>query len=64
MAEQQAQASGAATTEGSLLDDILSETQLKPTDDGYDVTRKGIQAFITEGASGELNAMFSPRVEN
>jgi type VI secretion system protein ImpC len=36
------------TTTTSLLDDILSETQLKPTDEGYDVTKKGIQAFISE----------------
>jgi type VI secretion system protein ImpC len=39
----------ATTTEStSLIDDILGETQLKPTDDGYDVTRKGVQAFLTE----------------
>lgn len=49
MADQQRSAGGAAvTTEGSLLDSILSETQLKPSDEGYDVTRKGVQAFITE----------------
>lgn len=43
-------AGGAAeTTEAtSLIDDILGETQLRPTDDGYDVTRKGVQAFLTE----------------
>lgn len=49
MAEEQTQAAaGAVTTDASLIDDILSETKLKPTDDGYDVTKKGIQAFITE----------------
>jgi type VI secretion system protein ImpC len=50
MAEQKAAAGAAAetTTEGSLLDDILGETQLKPQDEGYEVTRKGVQAFITE----------------
>jgi type VI secretion system protein ImpC len=32
----------------SIIDDILGETQLKPTDEGYDVTRKGVQAFLTE----------------
>jgi type VI secretion system protein ImpC len=51
MAEQ-SQGGGAAAAETteqvSLLDDILSETQLKPSDEGYDVTRKGVQAFITE----------------
>lgn len=47
---EQTQTSGAAaaTTEGSLLDEILGETQLKPSDEGYDVTKKGVQAFITE----------------
>jgi type VI secretion system protein ImpC len=36
------------TTEGSLLDEILSETKLSPSDEGYEVARRGVQAFITE----------------
>jgi type VI secretion system protein ImpC len=52
MAEQQrAGAPAAATTEAaapSLIDEILSITQLKPTDEGYDITRQGVQAFLTE----------------
>jgi len=36
------------TTEGSLLDDILKETRLKPSDEGYGVAKKGIEAFIGE----------------
>jgi len=32
----------------SLLDQILQETKLSPTDDGYDVARKGVSAFISE----------------
>ncbi|AKF82213.1 type VI secretion protein [Myxococcus fulvus 124B02] len=32
----------------SLLDEILSETKMKPNDDGYDVARRGVQAFIAE----------------
>ena len=50
MSEEQAQGAGAAaaTTEMSLLDEILSETKLKPTDDGYDIAKKGVQAFIAE----------------
>ena len=52
MTERQGKAgppAAATTTEAtSIIDDILSETQLKPTDEGYDVTRKGIQAFLTE----------------
>ena len=43
------QAGGAATTEdASLLDQILSETRLAPNDEGYDVARKGVAAFISE----------------
>lgn len=34
--------------ESSLLDQILQETRLVPTDDGYDVARKGVSAFIAE----------------
>jgi type VI secretion system protein ImpC len=49
MAEKSQSSAAATTTEtSSLLDDILGETALKPTDEGYDVTRKGVQAFITE----------------
>jgi type VI secretion system protein ImpC len=46
----------ATTTEGSLLDDILSETKLTPTDDGYDVTRMGIKALMKE--------LLSPKHQN
>jgi type VI secretion system protein ImpC len=60
MADQTQVAAGEAaattTTEASLLDDILSETQLKPTDEGYDVTRKGIQALMKE--------LLSPKHQN
>ena len=50
MAEEQAAggAAAATTSEGSLLDEILGETKLTPTDEGYDTTRKGVQAFIAE----------------
>jgi type VI secretion system protein ImpC len=50
MAQEETQAAAAATTtmEGSLLEEILGATQMKPSDDGYDVARKGVQAFIAE----------------
>jgi type VI secretion system protein ImpC len=52
MADEQAAGGAAAattTTEStSLLDDILKETQLKPADEGYDVAKKGVNAFIAE----------------
>lgn len=35
-------------TSASLIDEILAESRIKPKDDGYDVARKGVQAFITE----------------
>ena len=60
MAESEPQAAGegltATTTEASLLDDILSETKLVPTDEGYDVTRTGIKALLKE--------LMSPKHQN
>jgi type VI secretion system protein ImpC len=43
---QQGQA--AAAEGGSLLDEILSESKIKPTDEGYDVARKGVAAFVAD----------------
>jgi type VI secretion system protein ImpC len=52
MAEQENQAAtaeaGTTTTEGGLLEEILGATQMKPSDDGYDVARKGVHAFVAE----------------
>lgn len=36
------------TTEVSILDQILGETKLAPSDEGYDVARRGVAAFIAE----------------
>lgn len=38
----------AAAEEVSLLDEIVQATKLKPTDEGYAITRQGVQAFIDE----------------
>jgi len=46
--QQKSGGAGAEEAGGSLLEEILSETKLKPTDDGYDVGKRGVQAFITE----------------
>jgi type VI secretion system protein ImpC len=48
--ENQQQGAGAQTEEldASLLDQILQETKLAPSDDGYDVAKKGVAAFISE----------------
>lgn len=42
-------ADASQTLEGAtLLDEILAESKLKPSDEGYDVARRGVQAFIAE----------------
>ncbi|WP_163832358.1 type VI secretion system contractile sheath large subunit [Spartinivicinus ruber] len=33
---------------GSLLDSIVQQTKMKPNDEGYDVAKKGVSAFISE----------------
>ena len=46
---QAAAGAGAQTLDGgSLLDEILSETRLAPTDEGYETTRRGVSEFIAE----------------
>lgn len=46
---QEQQGEGAQTLEGeSLLDEILSETRLSPGDEGYEIAKAGVQAFIAE----------------
>ncbi|MEM1032822.1 MAG: type VI secretion system contractile sheath large subunit [Myxococcota bacterium] len=47
---QEAQGEGAAQTleTESLLDDILAETKMAPGDEGYEVAKAGVQAFIAE----------------
>ncbi|PKF50033.1 type VI secretion system contractile sheath large subunit [Enterovibrio nigricans] len=37
---------------GSLLDSILNETRLKPSDEGFDIAKRGVEAFIGELLSG------------
>jgi type VI secretion system protein ImpC len=41
-------AAGQAAGEASLIDQILSETKMAPTDEGYEVARKGVEAFLAE----------------
>ncbi len=52
MAEQEKQSQPQeqveTTGESSLLDEIVQATRLKPEDEGYDITKQGIQAFIDE----------------
>src|SRR5688572_10258794 len=46
----EAQASGASQTleGGSLLEEILAETKMTPGDEGYEIAKRGVQAFIAE----------------
>ena len=39
---------GAELESGSLLDSILHETRMKPSDEGFDVAKRGVEAFIGE----------------
>lgn len=34
--------------EGSLLDQIMNETRLKPSDEGYSIAKRGVEAFVAE----------------
>jgi type VI secretion system protein ImpC len=54
MAEQTKTANQAAPAAAgtSLLDDILAEGRMKPSDEGYEVARRGIQAFMQEMLAG------------
>jgi type VI secretion system protein ImpC len=52
MAEEQKEAAAAPAAaeeaEGSLLDQILSETKLSPADEGYTLAKQGVSKFIEE----------------
>lgn len=38
----------AEQAEGSLLEQIMQETRMKPSDEGYNVAKRGVEAFITQ----------------
>ncbi|MEK7397550.1 MAG: type VI secretion system contractile sheath large subunit [Candidatus Poribacteria bacterium] len=48
--DEQKEAQQEVTTEeeSSLLDAILAETKIKPSDEGYNIARQGVAAFISE----------------
>ncbi len=46
--QQQQQAATTTAAEGNLLDDIVQATKLKPTDEYYETTKAGLQAFLQE----------------
>jgi len=46
---ESASATGVSVLEGSsLLDQVLDQSRLKQSDEGYDTTRKGVAAFVAE----------------
>lgn len=45
---QEAQAAASVEAGASLLDEIVQATKMKPSDEGYAVTMRGVQAFIDE----------------
>src|SRR3546814_16827765 len=38
----------AEQAEGSLIDQLIESTRIKPSDDAYSVTRQGLEAFVAE----------------
>ena len=42
-----------AQEEVSLLDQVMAQTRMAPADEGYDVAKQGVAAFISELLSGE-----------
>lgn len=46
--EKQEDSAAEAQAGTSLLDEIMTQTRLAPDDDGYDVAKRGVQAFIAE----------------
>ena len=48
MSTRAAKQNNTETTEFSLLDQIISETKLTPTEDAYHIAKRGVAAFIEE----------------
>ncbi|MBK9974827.1 MAG: type VI secretion system contractile sheath large subunit [Planctomycetes bacterium] len=47
-ADKQKQAAEAQAQDGSLLDEIMQKSKMAPGDEGYDVAKLGMQAFLKE----------------
>ncbi len=45
---QEAAAAGGEAIEGSLLDEIMAATKMAPSEEGYDLAKQGVAAFITD----------------
>jgi type VI secretion system protein ImpC len=53
MADPKMQTQAAPDAGASILDEILAEGRMKPSDEGYEVARRGIQAFMQELLGGK-----------
>ena len=52
-AKQQGTAASVETeAEVSLLDQVMAQTRMAPADEGYDVAKKGVAAFIAQLLNG------------
>lgn len=47
-AEEEKGAAAAEASEGSLLDELLAEAKIAPSEESYDVAKAGVSAFIAE----------------
>jgi len=45
---KQEQTTANVTTEGSLIDQLIEATRVRPGDESYDITRQGLEAFVAE----------------
>ena len=52
--EQQTQ-DQAAGEEVSLLESIMARTSMEPSDEGFDVAKKGVEFFVSEMLKGKPN---------
>ncbi|MDR1044447.1 MAG: type VI secretion system contractile sheath large subunit [Candidatus Adiutrix sp.] len=57
--EQSAAGATSETKESNLLDEIISVSKLKPGESGYDMTRAGLQAFLSEFITTSPDAKIS-----
>lgn len=59
MSQGQPEQNGEEVQSGGLLDEIIEASKLKPVDEGYSMTRAGLQAFLKEIVSVKPEAKIS-----
>ncbi|MGB0713488.1 MAG: type VI secretion system contractile sheath large subunit [Gammaproteobacteria bacterium] len=48
MAEAQTSTSGGSTADGSLLEEIMEQTRIKPDEEGYEIARHGVEELLKD----------------